>query len=105
MEYKSVDTGKDMFFNTVHVGQPVIYERAAPGGIGIGVITKIEITDKQEALAVAGWKYGYSRYANKKIDKMYRYHIKTQSGCITIKNFSEIIGQYDMSVYDRIKNE
>lgn len=105
MEYKSVDTGKDMFLNIVSVGQAVIYERAAPGGIGIGIITKIEMTDKQEVLAVAGWKYGYARYSTKKIDKMYRYHIKTQSGCITIKNFSEIIGQYDISVYDRIKDE
>ena len=105
MEYKIVDTGKDMFLNDVYVGQAVIYERAAPGGIGIGIITKIETADKQEALAVAGWKYGYGHYSSKKITKWYRYHVKTQSGCITIKYFNQIIAKYDMEVYDRIKDE
>ena len=46
MDYKSVDIGKDMFLNDVYVGQKVLYLRAAPGGVGIGEVTKIEIVDK-----------------------------------------------------------
>lgn len=105
MEYKSVDTGKDMFLNMVYVGQAVIYTRSQPGGIGIGIVTKIELIDKRSGNIRAGWKYGYNHFKTQSSDIWYRYTIKTQGGRITTKYFNEVIGRYDMAVYDKIKNE
>ena len=65
MSYKSVDIGKDMFLNDVYVGQKVLYLRAAPGGVGIGEVTKIEIVDKRSGNIHIGWKYGYNDAAGK----------------------------------------
>lgn len=105
MDYKSVDMGKDMFLNDVFVGQNVLYLRGAPGGIGIGEITKIEIIDKRSGNIRAGWKYGYNHFKTQSSDIWYRFTIKTQSGRITIKYFDEIISRFDTEVYERIKDE
>ena len=105
MDYKSVDIGKDMFLNDVVVGQKVLYLRAAPGGIGIGEITKIEVTDRRSGNIPVGWKYGYKHFKTKRMYIWYRFTIKTQSGRITIKYFDEIISHFDTEVYERIKSE
>ncbi len=105
MDYKSVDMGKDMFLNDVFVGQNVLYLRAAPGGIGIGEVTKIEIVDKRSGNIHIGWKYGYKHFKTQRMDIWYRYHIKTQENRTTIKYFDEIISRFDTEVYERIKDE
>lgn len=105
MDYKSVDMGKDMFLNDVFVGQNILYLRAAPGGIGIGEITKIEVVDKRSGNIHIGWKYGYNHFKTKSSDIWYRFTIKTQGGRITIKYFDEIISRFDIEVYERIKDE
>lgn len=105
MSYKSVDIGKDMFLNDVYVGQKVLYLRAAPGGVGIGEVTKIEIVDKRSGNIHIGWKYGYKHFKSQRMDIWYRFTIKTQGGRITIKYFDEIISRFDTEVYERIKDE
>ena len=105
MSYKSVDIGKDMFLNDVYVGQKVLYLRAAPGGVGIGEVTKIEIVDKRSGNIHIGWKYGYNHFKTRSSDIWYRFTIKTQGGRITIKYFDEIISRFDTEVYERIKDE
>jgi hypothetical protein len=105
MDYKSVDVGKDMFLNDVVVGQKVLYLRAAPGGIGIGEVTKIEVIDKRSGNIHIGWKYGYKHFKSQRMDVWYRYTIKTQGGRITTKYFDEVIGRFDTEVYNQIKDE
>ena len=105
MSYKSVDTGKDMFLNDVVVGQKVLYLRAAPGGVGIGEVTKIEVLDKRSGNIRIGWKHGYKHYKTKSMDIWYRYQLKTQEKRTTEKFFHEIISQFDNEVYERIKDE
>jgi hypothetical protein len=105
MSYKSVDIGKDMFLNDVVVGQNILYLRAAPGGIGIGEIIKIEVIDKRSGNIPAGWKYGYKHFKTKRMDIWYRFQLKTQNGRYTTKFFDEIIGHFDTDVYEQIKDE
>lgn len=105
MDYKSVDIGKDMFLNDVYVGQKVLYLRAAPGGVGIGEVTKIEILDNRSGYIPVGWKYGYKHFKNNKTNIWYRFHLKTQENRTTKKYFDEIIGRFDTEVYERIKDE
>lgn len=105
MSYKSVDLGKDMFLNDVVVGQNVLYLRAAPGGVGIGEITKIEVIDKRSGNIPAGWKHGYNHFKIKRMEIWYRFQLKTQTGRYTTKFFDEIIGRFDTEVYEKIKDE
>ena len=39
---ETVEIGKDMFDNDIVIGQHILFNRAEPGGVGIGVVTNIE---------------------------------------------------------------
>lgn len=90
--------GKDMFDNDIVIGQHILFNRADPGGVGIGIITKIEkySSDKPDGKVFSRWGHEYFKTRQK--DFKYYYTIKTRYGRETTKWDYEIIGKFDNNI-------
>lgn len=106
-KYENVQTGVDMFDNIVSVGQKVLYKRAAPGGIGLGVIKEIKLTDKttddHKLVDSIGFRYGYS--CPKSVNARYYYGIETEGKRITFKRATEVIGEFNSVIAEKHYNK
>lgn len=105
-KYENVQTGVDMFDNIVSVGQKVLYNRADPGGVGLGIIKEIKLTDKstddRKLLDNVGFRYGYSR--SKPVNARYYYGIETEGKRITFKRATDIIGEFNSVIAEKHYN-
>ena len=79
---ESSEIGRDMFDNDVRIGQKVLYMRADPGGVGIGEVIDIRISNKstkdKPLKEYIGYRYGYS--SKKSVNEIFYYKLKTLSG-------------------------
>lgn len=99
---KCVDKGVDMFGNIVTLGQRVLFNRAEPGGVGIGVITNIYENTKDDGSQVFsrnGYMYTWS---GNYVDKCYEYQIRTLGKRDTQKREYEIISKVDENILNSI---
>jgi len=97
MKTQNVEIGLDMFGNQVKVGQKVLYCRAAPGGVGIGIVTHIRECVPDEGKKLYEFS-GHEYYRLNKVDKKYEFEIRTQFARNTWKNASEIIAYVDETI-------
>lgn len=105
---ETVEIGKDMFDNDIVIGQHILFNRADPGGVGIGVVTNIERhkSDKPDGKVFSMW--GHEYFKTRKKDFTYYYTIKTRYGRVTTKRDYEIIGNFDNNigyVFNNLKYE
>ena len=105
---ETTDIGKDMFDNDIVVGQHVLFKRADPGGVGIGIVTKIEKiwSDKPDGKVFSMW--GHEYFKTRKKDFTYNYTLKTRYGRETTKRDYKIIGKFDNNIgyiFNNIKYE
>jgi hypothetical protein len=105
---ETVEIGKDMFDNDIVIGQHVLFNRADPGGVGIGVVTNIERykSDKPDGKVFSMW--GHEYFNTRKKDFTYYYTIKTRYGRETTKRDYQIIGKFDNNigyVFNNLKYE
>ena len=94
---ESSEIGRDMFDNDVRIGQKVLYMRADPGGVGIGEVIDIRISNKatkdKPLKEYIGYRYGYS--SKKSVDKIFCYKLKTEGKIETYKYNNEIISSFN----------
>ena len=105
---ETVEIGKDMFDNDIIVGRHVLFKRSDPGGVGIGIVTKIERyrSDKSDGKVLSMW--GHEYFKTRKKDFTYSYTIKTRYGRETTKRDYQIIGKFDNNIgyiFNSIKYE
>ena len=100
-----VDKGVDMFGNIVTLGQRVLFNRADPGGVGIGIITNIYEYTKDDGTQIFS-RNGYMRnWSGNYVDKCYEYQLRTLGKRNTEKREYEIIGKVDENILNSIRPE